>query len=242
MQAVVALCKLLSSSSSLVTLRLDVATKEAAEAVAQALSGNTTLLHLMMGGPVPEHVLSFIGATVSSNTVSRLTAGKDEESPGRLSSSGGSPGAASGDGSACRKGRSNSGEQQQLRWEDELAAEEAAADMRKQREGRAGSGSEGFGRMAGSPRALQRPVSADGKPRGRGLVRSTTQQARRLSALDPTGLAGLAGGGAAYKAAEVFRKHDSDASGYLDAEEMMSALQDLGMLEGMKAKHLGEGL
>jgi hypothetical protein len=29
-------------------------------------------------------------------------------------------------------------------------------------------------------------------------------------------------------------------SGYLDAEEMCSALSDLGMLEGMKARQLGE--
>jgi hypothetical protein len=222
-------------------LRLDVATKEAAEAVAQALSGNTTLLHLMMGGPVPEHVLSFIGATLSSNTLSRLASGKNEDSPGAgLGAMGNSPHAASGDGSGGRKGRSNSEEHQQLRWEDELAAEEAAAEMGQRQAARGGS-SEGLGRIRGSPRALQRPESADGRgPRGRVLVRSTTQQARRLSALDPTGLAGLAGGGAAYKAAEVFRKHDSDASGYLDAEEMMAALQDLGMLEGMKAKHLGK--
>ena len=56
----------------------------------------------------------------------------------------------------------------------------------------------------------------------------------------PAGLAGLAGGGAANKAAEVFRRHDADASGFLDAEEMLAALQDLGMLEGLKARQLGE--
>jgi hypothetical protein len=28
---------------------------------------------------------------------------------------------------------------------------------------------------------------------------------------------------------------------YLDAEEMMSALQELGMLEGMRPRQLGEG-
>lgn len=37
----------------------------------------------------------------------------------------------------------------------------------------------------------------------------------------------------------MFRRHDSDNSGFLDAEEMMAALQDLGMLEGMKARQLG---
>lgn len=57
--------------------------------------------------------------------------------------------------------------------------------------------------------------------------------------LDPVGLAGLAGGGAATKASEVFRRHDGDNSGHLDAEEMMSALLDLGMLDGMKARQLG---
>jgi hypothetical protein len=56
---------------------MDVATKEAAEAVAQALPGNTHLLQLMMGGPVPEHVLSFIGATISSNALHRLAAANE---------------------------------------------------------------------------------------------------------------------------------------------------------------------
>lgn len=74
----------------------------------------------------------------------------------------------------------------------------------------------------------------------RTLDRSLTVRAKQLALLDPTGLAGLSGGGSAHKAAEVFKRHDSDASGYLDAEEMMAALQDLGMLEGMKAKALGE--
>jgi hypothetical protein len=87
-------------------------------------------------------------------------------------------------------------------------------------------------------------VPAAALPAGTGarrtLDRSLTVRAKQLALLDPTGLAGLSGGGSAHKAAEVFKRHDSDASGYLDAEEMMAALQDLGMLDGMKAKALGE--
>jgi hypothetical protein len=63
-----ALCALLRSPHvPLATLRADVATKEGAERIAQVLPGNSTLVSLMLGGPVPEHVLSFVSAVLSSN-------------------------------------------------------------------------------------------------------------------------------------------------------------------------------
>lgn len=70
-QAIDELCHLLAAGTPLVTLRADVSSKEAAEQVARALTANSSIMHLMLGGPVPEHVLSFIGATLSSNTLCR---------------------------------------------------------------------------------------------------------------------------------------------------------------------------
>ena len=75
MQAVDAMCQLLRSSCPLVTVRLDVANREAAETVAQAVPERPTLMHFMMGGNVPEHVLSFIAAALSSNTMNKMPAG-----------------------------------------------------------------------------------------------------------------------------------------------------------------------
>ncbi len=51
----------------------------------------------------------------------------------------------------------------------------------------------------------------------------------------------LAAGGGAKVAADIFRKHDSDGSGLLEPSEMMMALQELGVLEGLKAQKAGEG-
>lgn len=164
MQAVHSVCQLLSSPAPLVTLRLDVATKEAAELIAQALPNNSSLLHLMMGGPVPEHVLSFIAASLSSNTLSKL------QQQGSVSA-------------ACSPGAKNTQTAQQL------------SPGRPASAGRSPPGSSG---RAKAPMGTGRSTGSPGRPAGAGLlgsrgaarpvlVRSTTQQARNLSTLDPSG-------------------------------------------------------
>jgi hypothetical protein len=47
-------------------------------------------------------------------------------------------------------------------------------------------------------------------------------------------------GGIAEKAASIFRAYDTDARNLLDHESMMSALAELGVLNGLTAKKLGE--
>ena len=47
-------------------------------------------------------------------------------------------------------------------------------------------------------------------------------------------------GGIAEKAASIFRTYDTDARNLLDHESMMSALAELGVLNGLTAKKLGE--
>jgi hypothetical protein len=49
----------------------------------------------------------------------------------------------------------------------------------------------------------------------------------------------LSAGGGAHLAAEVFRKHDVDCSGALDPQEMAAALQELGVLDGLRARAAG---
>jgi len=227
-QAVAALCELLQSSCPLVTMRLDVAGKEAAETIARALPSEHTLMHFMMGGAVPEHVLSFIAAALSANTLHKV----QEASGGRSSPL--SP----------SQQRSRTPTQLILQHQKLLKspAPSATPPSCNSRPMGPGSGS----RRSPSPAYSQQsssissslnntpqqgglfasPVSgrtsapyrspgSGGSSRavGRGNVRTLSMQARRASVIDPQGLAGLAGGGAANKATEVFRRHDLDGSG-----------------------------
>ncbi|GBF88565.1 hypothetical protein Rsub_01280 [Raphidocelis subcapitata] len=229
--ALEAAAELLSAARvPLATLRADVARKEGAERLAQALPTNASLVNLMLGGPVPEHVLSFIGAVLSSNAAAAAAAragagagaGGRAGSPGAGSPGGGSqgtrsPGAASPEPSGGSPGR---------------ARRPPAAPLPP-----AGSPPRrpfvvGGSRSPGAPA----PPSAA----RRAMSRTLTAQARSAGALDPIGLTGLSGGGGADKAAEVFRRHDVDESGYLDSQEMIAALADLGMLEGLTARQLGK--
>ncbi len=51
--------------------------------------------------------------------------------------------------------------------------------------------------------------------------------------------ASLAAGGAAEKAATIFRKHDLNQDNHLNRQEMLQALDEIGVLNGIKAKHVG---
>lgn len=96
-----------------------------------------------------------------------------------------------------------------------------------------------------SPSPLQLRASGTSSSGGvlgrRTLARTSSSQARRAASLEPLGpgFVGLSGGGAANRAAEAFRRHDADSAGHLDALGMMAALDDLGMLNGMRARQLG---
>ncbi|MEW5312667.1 MAG: hypothetical protein WDW38_004283 [Sanguina aurantia] len=51
-----------------------------------------------------------------------------------------------------------------------------------------------------------------------------------------------AGGGAAEKAAIIFRKHDLNNDNYLNKDEMLQALNEVGVFTGTRAKHVGRYL
>lgn len=198
-----ALCQLLASSAPLITMRLDVATKEAAETVAHALPRNSSLLHLMMGGPVPEHVLSFVAASLSSNTLSKLQQQQQASGGGSATSS------------PLRAPPTQ--QQQQTLWSPNRRPTSVGPGGSRSSPGSTRSRTPNSSRGGAGRQTPPRPASAgllnsSGNFSGsmRSLVRTTTQQARQLATVDPTGLSGLAGGGVNSKAAEVFRRHDSD--------------------------------
>jgi hypothetical protein len=235
LQAVEALCQLLNSGCPLVTLRVDVASREAAEAIAQALPSQHSLMHFMLGGNAPEHVLSYIAAAVSANTLGKVQAGSHSGNPAgtymrqqqlsrtptqRLAGQqqvlqltpGSTPPAA---------GRGTGSAQRTLSSSNPRAPRSVspAFSALSQRSASSSTGnitpprgllfaSPGGARVSPAAAAAASPGSG-----GRGNVRTLSMQARRASVIDPQGLAGLAGGGAANKAAEVFKRHDTDGSG-----------------------------
>lgn len=78
LQGVTQLCSLLRYTTSLTTLRVDVASREGAEMIARDLPHNRSLMHITLGGPVPEALLAQMSETLAANTVRQLTG-----SPGR---------------------------------------------------------------------------------------------------------------------------------------------------------------
>lgn len=68
---------MLRYTASLNTLRIDVAGRDGAEAIARELPSNRSLMHLTMGGPVPEPLLAKINEILAANTMRR-----SHESPG----------------------------------------------------------------------------------------------------------------------------------------------------------------
>jgi hypothetical protein len=239
LQAVEALCQLLNSSCPLVTLRVDVASREAAETIAQALPSQHSLMHFMLGGNAPEHVLSNIAAAVSANTVGKVqAAGRSSNSPAstytrhqqlsrtptqRLAGQqqtlqptpGSTPpaairGVASTTSTSAQRAYSSSNPRPPPRSVSPAFSQRSAGSSTGNITPPRGLlfASPGSGRASQAAAAAASPGSG-----GRGNVRTLSMQARRASVIDPQGLAGLAGGGAANKAAEVFKRHDTDGSG-----------------------------
>lgn len=74
MQGVTHLCALLRYTTSLNTLRVDVASAEGAEAIARDLPANRSLMHITLGGPVPDGLLAAMSEILAANTVRRMHA------------------------------------------------------------------------------------------------------------------------------------------------------------------------
>ncbi len=67
-QGVVQLCQMLRYTATLNTLRVDVSSREGAEAIARELPNNRSLMHLTIGGPVPEALLAQVCTLACKHT------------------------------------------------------------------------------------------------------------------------------------------------------------------------------
>lgn len=72
-QGVAHLCALLRYTNTLNTLRVDVSSTEGAEAIARDLPNNRSLVHITLGGPVPDGLLAAMSETLAANTVRKLS-------------------------------------------------------------------------------------------------------------------------------------------------------------------------
>eukprot|EP00798_Chlamydomonas_sp_ICE-L_P031870 gene31870-7078_t len=63
------LCQMLRYSATLRTLKIDVVAKEGADVIANELPFNRSLMHLTLGGPVPESLLKHMSNTLAANAV-----------------------------------------------------------------------------------------------------------------------------------------------------------------------------
>jgi hypothetical protein len=175
-------------------------------------------MHFMMGGNVPEHVLSFIAAALSANTMNKMQAARRSSSSptplGQRQRSGTPsqlqahhqqlmqtpPVTVGGPGHYTRPGSSSN-----PRVPNTLSANSSSSDL--------GNTTPQRGLLFSSPSSGRSAQHRSPNSSGRANVRTLSMQARRASVIDNQGLAGLAGGGAANKAAEVFKRHDMDNSG-----------------------------
>ncbi|KAG2453565.1 hypothetical protein HYH02_001784 [Chlamydomonas schloesseri] len=317
-EGVMQLCALLRYTTSLNTLRVDVATAEGAEAIARDLPANRSLMHITLGGPVPDGLLAAMSEILAANTVRRMHASPAtssphihawiEESTHAYAARGlGQPGGAGvvpsantypyhaaaaaaplvhASLSAINTGAipgAHAGAQypsihppQQPQPVSAAAAyghqqqqvpqphhQQQQQQQQQQAHGRSRSPSPGRDGPA-PPEYTRSPRSEAGgsvyshATHRTGRTHRThrtntsyvsfggfTDMSRRTIMVGSTPLrvsASLAAGGAAEKAAIIFRNHDQNDDNHLNRQEMLAALQEMGVLNGIKAKHIGRFL
>ncbi|GIL46879.1 hypothetical protein Vafri_3747 [Volvox africanus] len=268
------LCSLLRYTTSLNTLRVDVASAEGAEAISRDLPANRSLMHITLGGPVPEGLLTAMSEILAANTVRRINGSPVASSPlihawiedstiayqhqNATASAGPSPSRNSYQGphgqtnsyfqhhSQVTQPSANAGsprtiQNQYLRARSRPSSPSApqAEFVRSPRSDAGGSvyshATHRTGRTHRTHRTSTSYLSFGG----------LTDMSRRTIMVGTTRLrvsASLAAGGAAEKAVVIFRKHDQNEDNYLNKQEMLAALEEMGVLNGIKAKHVGRFL
>ncbi|KAG2439244.1 hypothetical protein HXX76_004605 [Chlamydomonas incerta] len=317
-EGVTQLCALLRYTTSLNTLRVDVATAEGAEAIARDLPANRSLMHITLGGPVPDGLLAAMSETLAANTVRRMHASPANSSPhihawieesthayaarglGQPSGAGGVPGANTypyhaaaaaaaaappvhaglGNINTAIPGAHAGAQYPPIHPQQQTQPMAAAAvyghpqqqqhvpplqhqQQHQPMHGRSRSPSPGREGPA-PPEYTRSPRSEAGgsvyshATHRTGRTHRThrtntsyvsfggfTDMSRRTIMVGSTPLrvsASLAAGGAAEKAAIIFRNHDQNDDNHLNRQEMLAALQEMGVLNGIKAKHIGRFL
>eukprot|EP00775_Hariotina_reticulata_P010344 gene10344-10501_t len=239
-QAVDALCELLGESAvPLVTLCLDVASPAAAQAIAIAIQSSCTLLHATIGGCVPDQSLSLINNTLHARR-EELKAQSSAAPATTDSVDNGGDGAKTA--SIRLRGQQQNQKQRKQRqqWRHDQHVQPPIGAQQ------AASSPASTPAVVGSSTALQsaaaQPACASGvKDKPSACInapKSLLNQERSWSVVFPPAL-GPADATAA-KAVAVFKRHDTSQQGCLSIAQTISALGDLGMLEGLKAQKLGK--
>ncbi|GFR43889.1 hypothetical protein Agub_g5018 [Astrephomene gubernaculifera] len=277
-EGVAHLCTLLRNTTSLNTLRVDVASTEGAEAIARDLPSNRSLMHITLGGPVPDGLLTAMSEILANNTVRRLnsTSGSPQVTNSPLihawmddSNHGTSVAGARHSNLPFQTPSSypsiytsqqpqsqppshvanipsinvaaTPSQSQQLRSSrPHSPIPQHAAEHTRSPRSEAGASvySHATHRTSRTHRTHRTSTSYIS-------FGGFTDMTRRTIMLGSTRLrvsASLAAGGAAEKAALIFRSHDQDEDNYLNKQEMLAALEEMGVLNGIKAKHIGRFL
>ncbi|KAG2498998.1 hypothetical protein HYH03_003184 [Edaphochlamys debaryana] len=298
-EGVAQLCALLRYTTSLNTLRVDVASPEGAEAITRDLPANRSLMHITLGGPVPDGLLAAMSEILAANTVRRINGTPAANSPHIHAWIEDSTQAYQHGMGAARASQMSYGQHQPAVQPPPSTASSynPYGYPHVQPQTQPGfpnvppvqPGQPVYGQPPVAPSQAQAPPQAQYPPppqRSRSpspppeYTRSPrseagnsvhshathrtgrthrsrrsqtsylsfggfTDMSRRTIMVGSTPLrvsASLAAGGAAEKAAIIFRNHDMDDDNSLNKQEMLAALEEMGVLNGIKAKHIGRFL
>ncbi|KXZ53105.1 hypothetical protein GPECTOR_8g95 [Gonium pectorale] len=267
------LCQLLRYTTSLTTLRVDVASADGAEAIARDLPSNRSLMHITLGGPVPDGLLAAMSETLAANTVRRMNGSPAARSPHihawiedstnayQHLAGGGRPGQAQAAYPGVYAGQPQPGH---AAGATHLTHQYAPQQYTAHQQAGARSNPSSPIPQPPAPEYTRSPRSeAGGSVYSHATHRTArthrtqrtstsylsfggfTDMSRRTIMVGTTRLrmsASLAAGGAAERAAVIFRKHDQNEDNHLNKQEMLAALEEMGVLAGIKAKHVGRFL
>ena len=238
-----ALCQMLRYSASLSKLRVDVTSRDCAEIVSRELPNNRSLMHLTLGGPVPDHLKASMSQVLAANTMRAVNASPVRSSPHIHAWIEGAT-LASGKRTSTTAVLPGSPTVHQMPPPptQTLSPDTKAGGAVKKSRVRTGTSSVIAG---GSEAGFSHNTYNTGFSLGaKSHVSFQFSQSSRRASLSIVGGSvrisqTLAAGGSSEKAAIIFRKHDVDQDNLLNKSELLAALDEIGVLEGIKAKHVG---
>ncbi|GAX84010.1 hypothetical protein CEUSTIGMA_g11435.t1 [Chlamydomonas eustigma] len=250
-EGVTQLCQMLRYTATLNTLRVDVASRECAEMVARELPNNRSLMHLTLGGPVPEQLLAMMSEILAANTMRAVSVSPARTSPHIHA--------------WIETATLSAGRPKQLNTSNQQTASAVHASKlmlgapsspgspgppiaSRSRSASPGPGHRGPRSEAGGSVYSHNTYNTANTQRTAATYLSFqySQMSRKTAVSTSVGAMkinnSMAAGGAAEKAAVIFRKHDLNQDNYLSRDEMLAALQEVGVLTGIRARHVGRFL
>ncbi|KAL6765633.1 hypothetical protein V8C86DRAFT_2455938 [Haematococcus lacustris] len=231
------LCQMLRYTATLQSLFVDVESVEGAEAIARELPNNRSLTHLKIGGPVPEQLTAQMNQTLAANTM-RVPG----TSPARSSPHIHAWIDAATLGQAVSGHTAAAAARDALRMQhSKLLPQQCSSPTQPASPNHARSPRSEAGSMFSHN---TQTTSRTGRTGTSYLSFQFSQMSRKTGiSSSPLHMSfSLAAGGAAEKAAVIFRKHDQNQDNYLNKDEMLAALQEVGVFNGIRAKRLGRML